>query len=126
MKEFIKFGFVGTIGFLVDASILLFFVHILEYPIALSRVFSFSTAVFATWLINRNFTFSKSNEINKKREYTFYLIIQTIGALINYIIFIILVYKFEFMQNYLILPLGFAAIIAMFLIFYDKKYLYNN
>ncbi len=127
MKQLIRFGIVGTIGFIVDASILLFFVHTIGYPIALSRILSFSSAVFVTWIINRNFTFSKNSNLNKKKEYIFYLIIQTIGALINYVIFIILVYKFEFMEDYLILPLGFAAIIAMFFNFLMmKKYLYKN
>lgn len=127
MNQFIRFGIVGTVGFFIDSSVLLFFVHVIEYPIPIARFFSFSVAVFFTWLINRNFTFSKNCTFNKRKEYLIYFIIQTIGALINYVIFIILVYKFEFMKTYLVLPLAFAAVIAMFFNFFTlRKYIYNK
>lgn len=127
MNRLIKFAIVGTIGFIVDASILLFFVHIINLSIEFSRIISFISAVFITWLINRSFTFAKNTDFNKKKEYGLYFVLQTIGALINYVIFIILVRKYTFFEENLIIPLGIAAIIAMFFNYFSiKKLIYNN
>lgn len=127
MNQIIKFGIVGTVGFSVDALVLLFFVHIVEYSIPVARLSSFLIAVLVTWLINRNLTFSKNNKFTIKKEYFLYLFIQTIGALINYIIFIILVYNFELFKSYLVLPLGFASIIVMFFNFFMlKKFIFSH
>ncbi len=114
MKQIVKFGLIGTVGFIVDASILLIGVELLNFSIEMSRVFSFITAVFVTWFLNRSFTFIVNENISKKREYSLYLIIQIIGALINYFIFIFLVHLEEFLKEYLLIPLAIAAFVAMF------------
>lgn len=125
MKQFIKFGLVGTVGFIVDALILLLLVHKFSFSIESSRIFSFSGAVFVTWILNRKFTFSKIEDTSKKKEYSLYLVIQTIGACLNYLIFISLVYYNIFFQDYLIVSLGIASLIAMFFNFYiSKKFIY--
>lgn len=127
MKQFIKFGVVGTAGFIVDASILLVCSSIFEFDIPSSRLISFLCAVFVTWILNRNFTFSKQEELKKKKEYTLYLIIQIIGALINYSIFITLINMEQFFKEYLIIPLAIASIVAMFFNFFiSKKFIYKQ
>ena len=126
MKQFIKFGFIGGIGFIVDASILLILVHKLNMDINISRVFSFLFAVLVTWLLNRKFTFSLNSKFKKTKEYIYYVSIQTLGALFNYTIFISLVYSYKLFEQYLILPLAIASIIVMFFNFFMiKKKIYN-
>lgn len=126
MKQFIKFGFVGGIGFLVDALILLILVHKLNMDINISRVFSFLFAVLVTWLLNRKITFSLNSKYRKRKEYIYYMSIQTIGALLNYTIFISLVYSYKVFQEYLILPLAIASIIVMFFNFFMiRNKIYN-
>ena len=114
MKQIIKFGTVGTIGFIVDATVLLIFVEMLFFSIEMSRIASFLVAVFMTWILNRNFTFSVNVLTSKRKEYFLYLTIQTFGAILNYIIFISLVYSFIVMKEYLILPLAISSLIVMF------------
>lgn len=127
MKQFIKFGIIGSIGFIVDASILLFLVELLELNIPFSRFISFLFAVFVTWFLNKNFTFSKNEKIKKKKEYTLYLLIQSIGASLNYLIFILLINVSELFKENLLLPLAIASVIAMFFNFFTlKKKLYNS
>lgn len=120
MKQFLNFAIVGTIGFCVDATVLLIFVNILFFEIYIARIISFIIAVFVTWILNRVFTFGKS-KYSKKREYSYYFIVQSIGAILNYIIFIALVKSVEFFEEYLIVPLGIASIIAMFFNFVVMK-----
>lgn len=128
MKRFVSFGIVGSIGFIVDSSVLLFLVHMLDYNILFSRIVSFIVAVFVTWLLNRYFTFSATSiNISKSKEYLKYLVIQTIGALINFCIFFILIYSYEPFKDILIIPLaigsGFALIFNFTMI---KNKVYKN
>lgn len=121
MKQVLSFGIVGTIGFIVDASFLLLFVEFFLFDIYLARFLSFLCAVFVTWVLNRNLTFKQSKEFSKRKEYLFYLAIQSFGAILNYIIFIFLVKNFEFFESYLIIPLAIASLVAMFLNFFMLK-----
>ncbi len=121
MRQIFSFAVVGTVGFIVDALVLLFLVEVFFLSIEVSRFFSFLVAVFITWLLNRNFTFKKSKGFSKKKEYILYLLIQAMGACINYFIFIVLVYNFELFKEYLILPLAIASLTAMFFNFFVLK-----
>jgi len=128
LKQFIFFGIIGTVGFIVDASVLLYLVHIENFSIIFSRIISFIIAVFATWILNRYFTFSnKTKDNSKSKEYIEYLSIQTIGAGLNFLIFIGLIYLFEPLKDILIIPLAIASIIAMFFnYFIIKNKLYTD
>ena len=126
MKQIIKFGIVGTIGFAADALVLLLFVEKFLFSIEVSRIFSFLFAVFVTWLINRRYTFKERKKYSKKKEYFYYLIIQTVGAGINYMIFIFLVKSNIFFEKNLIFALAIASLIAMFFNFFMlKRKLFN-
>lgn len=114
MKQIIRFGIIGTIGFCVDAFVLLIGVNLFLFSIESSRLISFLCAVFVTWLLNRTFTFNANNSFSKKKEYGLYLIIQSMGALLNYGIFMLLIYFDSFFQKYLILALAIASLVAMF------------
>lgn len=126
MKQFFSFGIIGTIGFIVDAIILLLMVNLFFFSVSFSRFLSFLCAVFVTWILNRSFTFNKKNKNSLKKEYGYYLFIQTLGAIVNYGIFISLVKNFEFFENYLIIPLAIASLTAMFFNFFMiKKKVFN-
>lgn len=126
MKQIIKFTIVGTIGFGVDALVLLLFVEKFLFSIEISRVFSFLFAVFITWLINRSYTFTKSKKYSKKKEYFYYLLIQSLGACINYIVFIFLVKSNIFFEKNLVFALAIASLLAMFFNFFLlKRKLFN-
>lgn len=120
MKQLINFAIVGSIGFIVDATFLFLFIKYLFWDMSFSRALSFLIAVFVTWLLNRSFTFIKSS-YSKKKEYSYYLIIQILGAFLNYAIFIILIKSFVFFENYFILALAIASFFAMFFNFIVMK-----
>lgn len=122
MKQLITFGIVGSIGFIVDALVLLFLVHVEHWDIVYARINSFLIAVFITWILNRYFTFStKTVQINKPKEYLYYLTIQSIGAGINFGIFMLLINFFSFLKSWLIIPLAIGSIVAMFFNFFMIK-----
>lgn len=127
MNKFIRFGIVGSIGFLFDTTVFFILVDLIDLNIICSRILAFIFAVFLTWIINRNFTFCNSSSKIKSREYLYYFIIQTIGALLNLIVFSSLIYSFKIFQEILIIPLMIGSITAMFFNFIlIKTKIYSN
>jgi putative flippase GtrA len=115
LRQFSKFFVVGGIGFGVDAGVLyLLLAHLGPYY---SRIISFLIAVLATWLLNRHFVFSKTQ--NSAREGISYFTVQGIGFLINFVIYSCLVYQglIPFMA------LVFASALALFWNFSGAKFL---
>lgn len=122
MKQFILFGLIGTVGFAVDSLILLFLVKYQGFDLVISRMCSFSSAVFATWVLNRTFTFANSDiNIKKSKEYAQYLVVQIIGAFINFSVFFVLIYSIDFFKDMLILPLAIGALFSLIFNFIVTK-----
>ena len=115
LRQFSKFFIVGVVGFGVDAGVLyLLLANLGPY---FSRLISFLIAVFVTWLLNRHFVFSKTQ--NSTREGISYFSVQGIGFLINFCIYSVLVYQ-EFMP---FIALVIASAIALFWNFFGAKIL---
>lgn len=55
-RQFIRFALVGVAGFVVDASVLYLALRV-GAGYYVGRILSFLSAVFATWQLNRRFTF---------------------------------------------------------------------
>jgi putative flippase GtrA len=121
LRQFILFGLVGTVGFIVDAAVLLYLVHLKNFDLIHSRIISFVIAVFCTWILNRYFTFSNKKQNHKLKEYSRYFTVQVIGALINFIVFFSLIYIYPPLKEMLIIPLAAASIIAMFFNYLASK-----
>ena len=90
-RQFLTFGLVGVLGFLVDVSVL----YLLESWLGwyLARIFSFLSAATATWWFNRRYTFLR-NDLNRPsssgavfQEYLHYLSTMLLGGAVNYAVY---------------------------------------
>lgn len=107
------FVLVGAIGFLVDAGILTALVNGLGVGHYAARAVSFTAAVTATWYMNRRWVFEKLATRKRGREYTSYLIVQAIGAVINLSIFITVIELVPGLANAPVIPLAIGAAVAL-------------
>jgi putative flippase GtrA len=86
MKTFLRFLIAGTVGFIVDAGVL----HLLLWftPVGpfIGRAVSIPSALLATWLLNRNFTFGRSDR-SLASEWFRYGSVGLTSALLNYALF---------------------------------------
>lgn len=73
-----------------------------------ARALSFATAVSATWLMNRRYTFAGRESQEKVAEAFWYGLIQVGGALINLGIFAVLLRYFG--NRLLVIPLAVGAV----------------
>ena len=84
--RFVRFAFVGGIGFLIDAGLL----ALLHYGAGLdpfsSRLISISVSAFTTWRLNRSLTFGASDRSQAKEGFR-YAIVAGGTAGFNYLVY---------------------------------------
>ncbi len=118
-----RFIIVGAIGFLVDGGILTFLHGLFDFSLLHARLCSFSAAVTLTWYLNRQHTFADSKDVHAVQEWGRYAIVNSIGALLNLGIFLWLVYRFNFLASWPIIPLAIASSVALTVNFFASRHL---
>jgi putative flippase GtrA len=115
MQNLLKFGIVGTLGFVVDAGVLMFLIEWLQLNVFVARILSFIVAVFTTWLVNRNFTFRDPRRARRSthEEYVRYFSVQTCGAAINLLVFFFAIRMIPVLESIPVIPLAIGSIVAL-------------
>lgn len=120
-KEFLIFGIVGTLGFLVDAGVL----YLLKGSLGLywARVPSFFCAATATWLLNRQFTFrSRVSGVSIFQEYTKYFGLMLGGGAVNYLVYAIAVSLLPAVAYRPLASVALGSIAGMFINYFFARY----
>lgn len=86
IKKLFFFAVAGGTGFLVDAGMLLLLLHFTALDPYSARIIAIATAMFSTWLVNRNFTFQKGSR-SVASEGLRYGSVGISSALLNYAIY---------------------------------------
>lgn len=120
----IAFGLVGAIGFVVDGGILTLLSQRFGVNIYLSRLFSFTSATIATWLLNRTLVFKaqERDAQKKRREYGRYFVVQIGGALLNLGIFSALIKASPSLETIPVVPLAVGAVFGMLFNYSGSRY----
>jgi putative flippase GtrA len=121
IKQLLKFGLVGTIGFIVDAGALTLFIHIWPNPY-LGRIVSFLLAVCCTWLLNRNYTFKTHKSCLILNEWLKYLTVNSFGAGLNYGIYALLIFKIDLVAQWPVLGVAAGSLAGLFANYYNSKF----
>jgi len=111
-KEFFQFGIVGTLGFLADygALVLLMYFGLNPYW---GRLGSFFIAVNCTWVLNRNFTFKAKKTTRLRTEWLKYLMANSMGALLNYGVYALLIYKVPLVAQWPVLGVAAGSVAGL-------------
>lgn len=84
IRQLFLFGIVGTIGFVVDSSVLYAGLFIGFGPY-LGRIISYICAASVTWYLNRRWTFQAStSKDGKKAEWAKFVVLNLGGFAVNY------------------------------------------
>ncbi len=118
--RFFRFLVVGTIGFSVDAILLLALDALGGGPY-FSRAVSFPTAMLVTWLLNRSWTFSGHQSDDRTKELARYVTVNCLAAVANIGAYTIAIETVPLLRNYLIIPLGLGAIAGLFVNYTGMK-----
>lgn len=110
MKKLARFGIVGTIGFLVDGSVLWLLLETTPLGPFLARAIAIAVALVATWYLNRSFTFGASRRSIAVEGFR-YGSVGITSAMVNYLIYSGLLLSLPILQP--LAALVIASIAAM-------------
>lgn len=111
--EFLRFGVVGTIGFVVDTAVL-YGALALGGGLYLGRAISYVTAATTTWLLNRVWTFRGRGGGPVHRQWALFLVVNLVGFALNYGTYALLVSLVPGVAAQPILGVAAGSIAGMF------------
>lgn len=88
--SFVRFSFVGGLGFLVDAAVLLLLYELADLGLPPARLASFAVAVTFTWWLNRRLTFQSRPARGLLGEWSHYVAVNGFGGVVNLLVFFLL------------------------------------
>jgi len=94
VPPFLRFAFVGGLGFLVDLAILWLGLNLLRLDVYSARLVSFAVTVTFTWALNRHVTFGAERARTWPaiaREWLQFVAVNAIGLAANYAVYAALV-----------------------------------
>jgi putative flippase GtrA len=114
-----RFVIVGTIGFVVDAGLLVLFMATTGLGHYSARALSFMAAVAVTWSLNRSFTFRATGPVPADRrpsilkEISTYVLFQSIGISINFGVYSLLIERYAVFYQQPALAVAAGSLTAM-------------
>ena len=117
MGSFLRFGMVGAIGFAVDAGVLQLLLLAGWSPVP-ARAVAIPVAVFATWVLNRGFTFPEAQQGPALASLVRYAGVSATGAAVNFAVYTALV----FVAVQPLAALAVASIVAMAVNYLGSKH----
>ncbi|MBR0557368.1 GtrA family protein [Ciceribacter sp. L1K23] len=119
MAKLLRFGIVGSVGFLVDAGILALLLGFTPLGPFVSRAIAIAVAMMATWYLNRRFTFGASRH-SIVREGFRYGSVGLTSALVNYLVYSALLISFPTLQPLAALVVSSIAAMAFSFFGYSR------
>ena len=110
--QFARFCGVGIAGFLVDAGVTLFLIHLGIAPL-IGRIFAIALAMLTTWRLNRALTFGAS-QTSQTSEGIRYFSVAIAVSIVNYAIYAGLLLGIPSLSPFfaIVIATGFATILS--------------
>ncbi len=122
-RQFVKFCFVGGIGFVVDAGTLTVMTRYGGVDPILARLISmFVFGMTTTWLLNRSLTFRAQSGGSILAEYARFAAANAIGNSINFAIHAVLVETVPLVHDYPVLGVVAGTSVGLVFNFTSSKY----
>lgn len=120
-QEFLRFGVVGTVGFVVDTTVL-YGALALGAGLYGGRAISYVTAATTTWLLNRLWTFrNRAGGTSAHRQWALFVIVNLGGFALNYGTYAALVTFVPLVAAWPVLGVAAGSIAGMFSNFFLSR-----
>lgn len=86
IEQFLKFGVVGTIAFLIDYGVLMLLNQGFGMDAAVAAFISYIVSVIFNYVASMRYVFTRRDDISRRREFTIFVVLSLIGLVINEII----------------------------------------
>lgn len=111
--QFLKFGVVGTIGFVVDVGALYALLAVTDLGLYVSRIVSFLLAATTTWALNRTYTFAATADAPRLPQWVRFVTVNAGGGAVNYGVYAALLLTFESLRGFPIIAVGAGAVAGL-------------
>jgi putative flippase GtrA len=111
--RFMKFGFIGAVGFCVDSAVLLFGTNILNLDPYSARVISYIIAATTTWIGNRWLTFADRPKARVGKQWLLFLVVNGPGMLVNNSVYALLVSQFPYVYAHPVWAVAAGSLAGM-------------
>ena len=81
--QFMKFGVVGVIAFIIDYGLLIILTELLSINYMISATISFTVSVIFNYIASMRYVFTHKDGLSRHREFIIFVILSVIGLLIN-------------------------------------------
>jgi len=86
IEQILKFGVVGFLCFLIDFGITTGFTNVFGVHYLISKFLGFVISAIVNYILSIKFVFTQKKEMDKKKEFTVFLILSAFGLLINEVV----------------------------------------
>ena len=119
--QFLKFGIVGVVGFVVDTAFLYLGIEALGMGRVAAGFFAFPFAVTVTWIGNRLFTFKDHDHEPMAKQWAKFASVCAVGIVFNRGTYTLMVSLIPFVYDYPVLGLLGGTAAGMFFNFFASK-----
>ncbi len=103
IQQFMKFGVVGTIAFLIDYGVLMLLNQGLGMDATVAAFISYVVSVIFNYVASMRYVFTRRDDLSRRREFTIFVVLSLIGLVIN-----------EIIMYFGVLALGNSALMVTF------------
>lgn len=119
LRQFIQFGLIGTLGFVLYTGFIYATVPVLGPYIA--GIVGFCVVASINYFLNRFWTYRHLNHATTHKALLRFLVVNAIGFVLNYGTYAILIYTQPLFRAHLVLATGAGAVAGMFSNFFLSR-----
>jgi putative flippase GtrA len=111
--QLLRFAFAGTVGFAVDAAVVLALIEWAAADLISAKLLGFAVAVTITWIINRNLTFAAHASHNKLKEWGQYVVANSAGGIANNLAYVIAIFQLAWLAKHPVFAVALGSLVGM-------------
>ena len=93
IAQFMKFGIVGVIAFVIDYGVMIFLTEVFGVPYLISTTISFVVSVIFNYFASMRFVFKRKDDMSRMREFIIFIVLSVCGLGINDLLMWLMVYS---------------------------------
>ena len=83
IAQFMKFGIVGVIAFVIDYGVMIFLTEVFGVPYLISTTISFVVSVIFNYFASMRFVFKRKDDMSRRREFIIFIVLSVCSLGIN-------------------------------------------
>ena len=83
VAQFMKFGVVGVIAFIIDFGVMVFLTEVFAVPYLISTTIAFTVSVIFNYVASMRYVFVRKDDMSRRREFIIFVLLSVIGLVLN-------------------------------------------